>query len=61
MEIAMKRETYIVTGANGRFSHDKATMELGYSPMDPKDSFLDTVRYLRKSCARQTSGYSMWT
>lgn len=33
--------------ANGRFSHDKATMELGYSPMDIKDSVRDTILYLR--------------
>ena len=33
--------------ANGRFSHDKATMELGYSPMDMKKSVQDTIDYLR--------------
>lgn len=33
--------------ANGRFSHDKATMELGYSPMDMKKSVKDTIDYLR--------------
>lgn len=33
--------------SNGRFTHDKATMQLGYSPMDPKDSFHDTVMYLK--------------
>lgn len=33
--------------ANGRFSHDKATMELGYSPRDMMDTVTDTVAYLR--------------
>ena len=33
--------------SNGRFSHDKATMELGYSPRDMMDTIRDTVAYLR--------------
>lgn len=33
--------------ANWRFSHDKATMEFGYSPMDIKDSVRDTILYLK--------------
>jgi dihydroflavonol-4-reductase len=32
--------------ANGRFSHDKATMSLGYSPRDMKDTIADTISYL---------------
>lgn len=37
--------------ANGRFSHDKATRELGYCPMDIKDSVRDTILYLRGEAA----------
>lgn len=33
--------------ANGRFCHDKATMELGYSPRDMMDTVRDTIDYLR--------------
>lgn len=33
--------------ANSRFSHDKATMELGYSPRDMKDTVEDTIKYLK--------------
>ncbi len=33
--------------SNGRFSHDKATMELGYSPRDMADTIRDTVAYLQ--------------
>lgn len=33
--------------SNGRFSHDKATMELGYSPRDMMDTVNDTIVYLR--------------
>lgn len=33
--------------ANGRFSHDKATMELGYCPRDMMDTVKDTIDYLR--------------
>lgn len=33
--------------SNGRFSHDKATRELGYSPIDIKDSVADTILYLK--------------
>lgn len=32
--------------SNGRFSHDKATMELGYSPRDMMDTVSDTINYL---------------
>ena len=41
------RYSLYALGSNSRFSHDKATMELGYSPMDIKDSIRDTIRYLR--------------
>lgn len=34
-------------GTNRRFSHDKATMELGYSPRDMMDTVRDTIRYLQ--------------
>ena len=38
--------------ANGRFSHDKATMQLGYSPRDMKDTVADTISYLKtKKCS----------
>lgn len=33
--------------SNGRFSHDKATMELGYSPRDMKETVADTISYLQ--------------
>lgn len=33
--------------SNGRFSHDRATMELGYSPRDMMDTVSDTIVYLR--------------
>lgn len=33
--------------SNGRFSHDKATMELGYSPRDMMDTVRDTITYLQ--------------
>ena len=33
--------------SNGRFSHDKATMELGYSPRDMMDTVRDTILYLQ--------------
>ena len=36
-----------VLGGNIRFSHEKATRELGYRPMDIKDSIRDTIKYLR--------------
>lgn len=32
--------------SNGRFSHDKATMELWYSPRDMMDTVSDTINYL---------------
>ena len=41
------RYSLYTLGSNSRFSHDKATMELGYSPMDIKDSVRDTILYLR--------------
>lgn len=34
--------------SNGRFSHDKATMELGYSPRDMMDTVADTIAYLKE-------------
>lgn len=36
-----------VLGENAHFSHEKATRELGYSPINIWDSIRDTVRYLR--------------
>lgn len=33
--------------SNGRFSHDKATMELSYSPRDMMDTVSDTIAYLQ--------------
>lgn len=36
-----------VLGGNIRFSHEKATKELGYRPMDIEDSIRDTIQYLR--------------
>lgn len=33
--------------SNGRFSHDKATMELGYTPRDMMDTVRDTIAYLQ--------------
>lgn len=41
------RYSLYTMSANGRFSHDKATMELGYSPRDMKDTIRDTIAYLR--------------
>lgn len=38
--------------ANGRFSHDKATMQLAYSPRDMKDTIADTIRYLQQGLGR---------
>jgi len=32
--------------SNGNFSHEKATMELGYNPRNLKDSLKDTVEFL---------------
>lgn len=34
-------------GTNSQFSHDKATMELGYSPRDMMDTVRDTIGYLQ--------------
>ena len=34
-------------GTNSHFSHDKATMELGYSPRDMMDTVRDTIAYLQ--------------
>ncbi|MCM1227227.1 MAG: NAD-dependent epimerase/dehydratase family protein [Clostridium sp.] len=36
-----------VMDSNGRFSHDKATKELGYTPRDMKDTIRDTIVYLK--------------
>lgn len=33
--------------SNGRFSHDKATMELGYTTRDMLDTVRDTIEYLK--------------
>lgn len=35
--------------SNGRFSHDKATMQLGYSPRDMRDTVADTIKYLQQN------------
>lgn len=38
--------------SNGRFSHDKATMQLSYCPRDMKDTVADTIKYLKtKKCS----------
>ncbi len=37
--------------SNDRFSHDKATAELGYRPRDLRDTLRDTVRWLRRKQA----------
>ena len=34
--------------SNDKFSHDKATRELGYAPRDLKETLSDTVRWYRK-------------
>ena len=34
--------------SNSRFSHDKATLELGYYPRDVSDSVRDMVAYLEE-------------
>lgn len=45
-----KYSLYTLT-SNDRFSHDKATMELGYRPRDLRMTVADTVRWLtRKRC-----------
>lgn len=36
-------------GVNGRFSHDKATYELGFMPRELYDTLVDTVDWLQKS------------
>ena len=36
---------------NDRFSHDKATAELGYRPRDLRDTLRDTVLWLRRKQA----------
>lgn len=36
-------------GSNGRFTHDRATRELGYHPRDLKDTIADTVSWLRSA------------
>lgn len=41
-----KYSLYIMD-SNGRFSHDKATKELGYTPRDMKDTIRDTIVYLK--------------
>ena len=37
--------------SNDRFSHDKATAELGYRPRDLRDTLRDTVLWLRRKQA----------
>ncbi len=41
------RYSLYTMASNARFSHDKATMRLGYSPRDIQETVRDTVRYLR--------------
>lgn len=36
-------------GSNGRFTHDRATRELGYHPRDLKDTIADTIAWLRRA------------
>ena len=38
-----------VMDSNGHFSHDKATMELGYHPRDMKVSIADTIEWLKSN------------
>lgn len=40
-------------GSNSRFSHDKATMELGYSPRDLRLTLEDTVLWLKESLPKK--------
>ena len=42
-----KYSLYTLT-SNDRFSHDKATMELGYKPRDLRMTIADTVRWLTR-------------
>lgn len=41
------RYSLYTMGSNGRFTHDKATRELGYHPRDMKDTVADTVAWLQ--------------
>lgn len=54
--ISLKRPVFTkyslkTLGFKGRFSHDKATRELGYHPRDMKDTVADTMRYLKTAGA----------
>lgn len=40
-----------VMGTKGRFSHAKATRELGYHPRDIRETVADTIAYLRQGAA----------
>ena len=42
--------------SNDRFSHDKATRELGYSPRDLRDTIRDTVNWYQQKKARPAMG-----
>ena len=45
------RYSLAVLDSNGHFSHDKATMFLGYSPRDMKTTIADTISWLKnKKC-----------
>lgn len=41
------RYSLYTLNSNSRFSHDKATMQLGYLPRDIKDTVRDTILYLQ--------------
>lgn len=41
-----------VMDSNGRFCHDKATRELGFTPRDMKDTIRDTIVYLKSGKAK---------
>ena len=40
--------------SNDKFSHDKATAELGYMPRDIFQTLKDTVAWLCPACAKAT-------
>lgn len=43
------RYSLYTLASNDRFSHDKATRELGYSPRDLYDTLRDTIRWLQEN------------
>lgn len=47
------RYSLYTLGSNDRFSHDKATRELGYRPRDLRDTIRDTVAWLNRLYQRR--------